>query len=121
MMARNKFNAKKTWRDGHWFDSKWEADRYSELMLLQRAGEISHLFVKPDPFDLAGGYINPRTGRWSEPPTYQVDFSYTNKEGFDILEDAKGVRTSSSVLKRKIVESRHNVIIWFAYRDGRRE
>ena len=39
----SKFGAKKVERDGHKFDSKHEAGRYTELKLLQRAGKITDL------------------------------------------------------------------------------
>lgn len=38
---RRKYNNKKVTVDGIVFDSKREASRYSELIMLQRAGEIS--------------------------------------------------------------------------------
>lgn len=40
---RNKYYAKKVTVDGHTFDSKHEAERYSELKLLERAGQIENL------------------------------------------------------------------------------
>lgn len=40
---RNKYYAKKVTQDGHTFDSKHEAERYSELKLLERAGQIENL------------------------------------------------------------------------------
>jgi hypothetical protein len=42
-----KFNNKPTVVDGVRFDSGREARRYSELRLLERAGEISDLEIKP--------------------------------------------------------------------------
>jgi dsDNA-binding SOS-regulon protein len=44
---KNKYNAKKTVVDGITFHSKKEADRYCELRLLQKAGQISHLELQP--------------------------------------------------------------------------
>ena len=43
MICRSKYHAQKTFFNGIWFDSAREADRYSELLLLQRAGKISDL------------------------------------------------------------------------------
>jgi hypothetical protein len=44
---RNKYGATKTTIDGITFDSKKEAQRYCELRLLQKAGEITHLELQP--------------------------------------------------------------------------
>ena len=39
----SKYNSKKTVVDGQTFDSKKEARRYQELLLLEKAGEIQNL------------------------------------------------------------------------------
>ena len=43
MVFKSKYRAVKTEVDGITFDSKREAARYMELMLMQRAGEIKRL------------------------------------------------------------------------------
>ena len=43
----NKFNAKKTYVDGYKFDSKKEANRYTELALLLKTGYIKDLELQP--------------------------------------------------------------------------
>jgi hypothetical protein len=43
----NKFNAVRTWNGGHWFASKREARRYTELLLLESAGEIKDIELHP--------------------------------------------------------------------------
>lgn len=43
----NKYRNKKVIVDGEEFDSKKEGNRYKELRLLERAGEISNLELQP--------------------------------------------------------------------------
>ncbi len=120
-MARSKWGAKLTTVDGHLFRSKWEAARYRELQLLEREGGISELSFKPPRFSLHDPYTNKRTGKRVKSSYYTPDFVYKDKDGAVVLEDAKGYTRAESKLKRKIVESRYGVIIWFVYDDGRRE
>jgi hypothetical protein len=119
-MARNKFNARKTHYNGHTFASGGECNRYRELELLQYTGAISDLQHPVGAFTLHDPYISPRTGKRVAPATYRPDFSYT-VNGETIYEDYKGAKTASSILKRKIVEARHGVTIWFVYSDGSRD
>src|SRR5260221_14254258 len=51
---RNKFGAHATVSDGIRFDSKLEAKRYQELVLMERAGEILW-FLRQGSFPRAGG------------------------------------------------------------------
>ncbi len=104
---RNKYGATKTTIDGITFDSKKEAQRYCELRLLQKAGEITHLELQPA-FRLAidgrpvliksHGYPNGRQAK------YVADFAYWDGEK-RVVEDAKGFRTDAYKLKRAIVEA----------------
>jgi hypothetical protein len=122
MARRNKFKAKITKRHGHKFRSRWEADRCDELLLLQRAGEISNLeFRNVRKFKLCADYYCERTGKIEKAPTYQPDFEYDDSDGKRCYEDAKGKTLAKNIRDRKIVESRHGVIIWFVYRDRGRE
>lgn len=88
--TRNKYGAKKTQVGEVQFDSKKEAQRYMELQLLERAGEISNL-RRQVKIDLMGQHrpLLTRTGRKMK---LTFDFSYT-EEGFVIYEDCKGFRT----------------------------
>ena len=95
MAFKNKYKAVKTEVDGITFDSKREAARYMELVLMQRAGEISHLELQPA-FEcrIDGKKIC----------TYKADFRYfTAKEC--VVEDVKGVKTPVYRLKKKLVEA----------------
>ena len=95
MMNKNKYRAVKTEVDGIVFDSKREAARYMELMLLERAGEISHLELQPVYECVVNG---------KKICTYRADFRYFTKLG-NIVEDVKGVKTPIYRLKKKLVEA----------------
>ena len=97
-MRRNKYNAKKTVIDGITFDSKKEAARYSELVLLEKSGHISNLRLQPEfPLMVNGTKIG----------KYVADFSYLTKSGNRVIEDVKSKATITSVyrLKKKILET----------------
>lgn len=89
----NKFRAVKTWCDGIKFDSKLEATRYQELVLLEKAGEISGLEIQRD-FSLM---VNGRQVCVIIP-----DFVYTERDK-QIIEDAKGIETDAWRIKWKLL------------------
>lgn len=97
----NKYHARKTVVDGITFDSRAEATRYTELKLLERAGEISSLVLQPV-FELVPGYT--KNGRKVRAVKYIADFMYTDRNGQTVIEDVKGVRTKEFALKKKIFE-----------------
>ena len=88
--SRNKYGAKKTQVGDIKFDSKKEANRWMELQLLERAGEISDL-RRQVKVELIGQYrpIYTRTGRKMK---ITFDFSYI-EDGVPIYEDTKGMPT----------------------------
>lgn len=97
-----KFHNKKVEVDGHKFDSQAEARRYSELLLLQRAGDISNLELQP-PFILAESVII--NGRKKPALKYIADFSYIDKDGNEVIEDVKGHLTKEYIIKRHLMKS----------------
>lgn len=97
----NKYHARKTTIDGITFDSRAEAARYTELKLLERAGEITSLVLQPE-FELIPGYT--KNGRKVRSVKYIADFMYTDRNGKTVIEDVKGVRTKEFLLKKKIFE-----------------
>lgn len=105
----SKYGNRKTVVDGIEFDSKHEAERWCELKLLQRAGEISNLH-RQVPFSLIPAQrVN---GKVVEKAVkYIADFSYWTKDGQYIVEDAKGVRTKEYILKRKMMLHFHGIQI----------
>ncbi len=98
--AKNKYHAQKTKINGIEFDSKAEAKRYCELLMLERAGKIKDLELQPK-YELQEGFW--RDGKKIQAITYIADFAYyevdTEK---DIVEDVKGVRTKDFNIKRKM-------------------
>lgn len=85
----NKFGAIRT----HGFDSKKEFNRYRELLLLEKAGEVSDIQTQVK-FTLYGQ-------KGSKICTYKADFVYTQKDGTKIIEDTKSPITCTPVFKLK--------------------
>lgn len=100
--AKNKYRNEPVWIDGIKFQSRAEGRRYSELKLLERAGEISHLELQP-PFKF--------TERGRTIFTYKGDFQYRDvKTGDLVLEDVKSPASSTNStyrLKKKLIEARY--------------
>ena len=94
-MTASKYRNKKTVVDGVTFASKAESDRYSQLKLLQRAGQISGLVCQPKFICVVGGV---------KVCTYIADFSYFEKDK-QVTEDVKGYATDVFRLKRRLVEA----------------
>ena len=119
-LKKNKYNAVKTEAYGKIFDSAHEAERYGELLLLERAGEIYDLKTQvkyilipakrePDKTGPRGGV---KKGKIIERETsYKADFVYKTKDGAEIVEDAKGYREKSYKLKRKLMLQVHGIRI----------
>lgn len=120
-MKRNKYYAKKCVLDGIEFDSKKEAHRYAELLLLQRAKEISGLqrqvkFVLiPVQYEMYERYgkngkeLAPGKRLLEKECAYIADFVYTNKDGKLVVEDTKGVKTKDYIIKRKLMLFIHGI------------
>lgn len=100
-MAYNKYHNKKIIYDGLKFDSQHEADRYCELKLMERGKVITGLGrqVKFEliPSQKIDGKVVER------PCTYIADFTYTDKDGRFVVEDAKGMRIEPYITKRKLM------------------
>lgn len=87
----SKYNAKKTVVDNIKFDSKSEANRYCELKLLEKSGQIKNLKLQPK-FPL---HLDDKNR------FYIADFQYFEvKTGKDVVEDVKGVKTPVYKLKK---------------------
>ena len=120
-MARSKYHNRKITRDGETFDSIKEYNRYCELKLLERAGEITEL-RRQVKFKLLPTMREPvcemssqgvfKKGKVIERGVdYVADFVYKNKIGFEVVEDVKGVRTKEYVIKRKLMLYIHHIRI----------
>lgn len=114
---KNKFRAVRRVIDGHSFPSQREANRYCQLKLLERAGEISGLVLQPKfwltidgkPILLRSeGYPNGRRA------SFKPDFQYVRKDGATVVEDTKSpaTRTEAYVLRKGIFEILYPDIIF---------
>lgn len=80
---RPKYNNKKTWVDGICFDSKKEAEYYSELKIMVIVGEIKGFCRQPE-FILVEGDSEERA------ITYKSDFIVFHNDGRTEIIDVKG-------------------------------
>lgn len=123
-MRYRKYNNKKIEVDGMTFDSKKEANRYKELSLLQKAGEISELRTQvryvliPSQREVSNEVYTRGENKGKNKPgkllerecTYVADFVYY-KDGKVIVEDTKGFRTKEYIIKRKLMLYVHHIQI----------
>lgn len=97
-----KFHNRKTIVDGIKFDSMLEAQRYTELRLMQRTGLIKDLILQPE-YELQPSFE--KNGKKYRRIVYKADFSYIRvKDGKIIVEDTKGFKTDVYSLKLKMFE-----------------
>lgn len=94
----HKYNAKKTTLDKIKFDSKAEADRYAELKIMEKAGEIFGLRLQPE-YLLQEAFEH--RGEKHQAIKYKADFQYIQK-GQNIVEDVKGHKTPEYKIKKKL-------------------
>lgn len=97
----SKYGNKKTVCHGKTFDSKKEAERYSQLVLLERAEVITGLMTQPRyPLKVNGKLVC----------TYIADFEYyDNERKMRVIEDVKGYETDVFKLKKKLFEAIHAI------------
>lgn len=117
----NKYRNHKVYSDGMMFDSRKEAKRYHELLMLQKAGKIRDL-QRQVPFLLLPDQREPDTvgkrggihmGRIIERKTlYIADFIYFDCDSGEFtVEDAKGFKTPEYKLKKKMMLYFHGIRI----------
>ena len=105
-----KYGNRKTVVDGITFDSKLEARRYSELKLLERAGEITDLQLQVKYTLIPSQKLNGKVVERAV--TYTADFVYVLKSsGETVVEDTKGMKTDKYILKRKMMLYFHGIRI----------
>ena len=101
----SKYRSKKVCIDGRNFDSKREASRYTELMLLSKAGEITGLTMQV-PFVLAPGIKLLGEVRKRPSLRFVADFVYTDvKDSMVVIEDVKGMDLPMGRLKRHLMKT----------------
>lgn len=103
----SKYGAKKTMIDGITFASKAEANRYLVLRLSANGYTITDLRMQVK-FDLAPSVVI--QGRKRPPIRYIADFVYM-QDGKQVVEDVKGMLTSTYKLKRHLMKSVHGIEI----------
>ena len=101
-----KYNAKRVYLDNVWFDSQAEARRYSQLCLLEKAGEIVDLRVHPR-YELESPFTD-AIGERHRAIYYIGDFEYKfPHSGQVVCEDVKGVETPVFRLKAHMFARRY--------------
>lgn len=101
----SKYQNKKTLHLGVQFDSIKEANRYQELLYMERAGLICNIELQPR-YDLI---VNGKKCGF-----YKADFRYEKKNtGETVVEDVKSPATKTPVymLKRKLVKAIYDIDI----------
>ena len=99
----NKYRNRRVAVDGHVFDSVLESERYKQLKLLQRAGEIKNLRLQV-PFVLQEGFR--KNNKTYQKVQYIADFVY-EENGLTIVEDTKGLKTEAFRIKQKLFEKQY--------------
>ena len=100
-VKKSKYGNKKTEVEGIKFDSQKEAKRYQDLKIQQFAGEISDLKLQVR-FDLI---VNGQ-----KVAVYVADFQYF-KDGKEVVEDVKGMKTAIYRLKKKLMKAVYGIEI----------
>ena len=101
---RSKYGNIRTIVDGHSFMSKREAERYKELKILERIGEIKNLELQPK-FDIIIDGV--------KVDRYIADFRYTDtKTDKTVVEDVKGAHTREYLRKRRLMKDVLGIIIF---------
>ncbi len=110
--------------DGIVFDSKKEASRWEQLLLLQKAGKINNLrrqvkyellpaqYRTVERYSKTGKRLSDSKKLIERKVEYIADFVYTDDAtGETIVEDTKGVRTKDYTIKRKLMLLIHGIQI----------
>ena len=112
---KSKYGNKKVAYDGMEFDSKKEMYRYIRLKSMQEEGLISDLRMQV-PFEIIPAVYEEETIQLKTKDKtvtkcvqravyYLADFVYRDKEGNEVVEDAKGMRTEKYLLKKKMMRA----------------
>ena len=118
----NKYNNKKCTVNGIIFDSRKEARRYQELLLLERAGVIKSLqrqvkyvlipaqYESFERYGKNGQELTPGKKLIERECAYVADFVYV-EDGKTVIEDTKGMKTKDYIIKRKLMLYTHGIRI----------
>lgn len=119
-----KYHSKKTVIDGITFDSRKEAERYSELKLLERCGAINNLELQkvyeliPAQYEMYERYgkngqrLKDGKKCIEKSCVYKADFVYI-ENGKTVVEDVKGYKGGQAYslfsIKRKLMLERYGI------------
>ena len=111
----SKYGNKKTVVDGITFDSMKEANRWIELMLMERAGLIKNI-LRQQKFELLPSLVDEKGKLIQRPVFYIADFCYSEKtsNGWKrVVEDVKSEATKTAVykLKKKLFRWKYGIEI----------
>lgn len=108
----SKYRNRKTTLAGMTFDSQKEAQRYLELRIMERAGEITDLQTQV-PFELLPTQKDQDGKTLERGVKYTADFVYIDGDGRRVVEDVKSAATKTKdyVLRRKLMLWRHGLSI----------
>jgi 1-aminocyclopropane-1-carboxylate deaminase/D-cysteine desulfhydrase-like pyridoxal-dependent ACC family enzyme len=118
----SKYKAQKCIVNGITFDSRKEARRWQELLLLSRAGVIQNLqrqvkyvlipsqYETYERYGKNGNKLQDGKRLVERECSYVADFVYT-ENGKLVVEDVKGVRTKEYILKKKMMLYIHGIRI----------
>ena len=105
-----KYGNKKTIIRGLELASRREAARYTELVAMWRAGDISEPICQPS-FELIPAQVA-CSGKKERGVTYIADFSYRRRDGSRVVEDVKSPVTAklpAYIIKRKLMLRVHGI------------
>lgn len=100
---RSKYGNVRAEVNGEWFDSKREAKRWQELLMLAHAGEIDAL-KRQVKYELRADGGKPLG-------FYVCDFEYRDSAGQLVVEDAKGHKTQLYIWKRRHMAAQYGIEI----------
>lgn len=105
----SKYHNKITYIGNQRFDSRKEAERWTELKLMERAGVINELRRQVN-YELIPTQRDEHGKVIEKACTYKADFVY-KQDGQTVVEDAKGKRTQAYIIKRKLMLKVHGIRI----------
>ena len=119
-MKATKYKSMKCYLNGIEFDSRREARRYQELVLLQKGGVIQNLRLQVkfvlipaqyetyERYGAKGQRLKDGQRLVEKECSYIADFVY-EQDGKTIVEDTKGFKTKDYIIKRKLMLAVHGI------------
>lgn len=102
---KSKYNNQIVVVEGIKFDSKKEAQRYLDLRLLEKSGEITNLALQI-PYTLID------KSKYGRKIVYLADFVYYSpKDRKTIVEDVKGYKTQIYKMKKRLLAEKYGIVI----------